>query len=596
MNNRFQFSFTDVERKLLKKVKGLKPKNKYTLKEIECLIECIQLNWHSPTTVTILCDDTEEGITYAYDNIHIVPFSMKGKEILLMPEIEKQTLNVEEIKDPNRLIFDINSQYQSESDVTNKKEKINKKQKGKKGFSMPSISLPFGKREHIEVHEEEEEDFEIEDVADPRDFPTQQIDAVKIEDKEEEDIDFENFEDEENEEDLNSSLPVETIASSHKSLEALKNYSSTSQEHFQQQITQKKHETVKFEDYDKYMDLGEEIDNIISEMNNKLKPENLMKFVGVSSTGITNTKIEEYRINYVKQCLSEVKFQALRDHYSVSTNQIKEDVIDRLDEAFEKVMLNNYEDKAKAEYSKELNAIENETKEKIEMFEKEQYEISEEKANKLKAKQEMELQAFQNKQQAEFELFIATENERIRNIIETRKEDLTTEKDYKYEEILDNAMYSIKSRYSRELLEGKRKLKQYVNSQIKIANQDIWNKAQQYIVEIQENISNNIPKWSQEIHEFNALEEQAHQRNLREEEMRLKRERNEIAKLQAQTNLDRQKKLEQDLEMLKIQYEKERSKCELLQMKLSLNENQSMNIPNMTNEKPRQGKRFLSIF
>ncbi|KRU39993.1 phage tail tape measure protein [Clostridium sporogenes] len=609
--SRFQFSFDDVERKLLKKYKDLKPKNKYTLKEIEALIKEIQSNWDDETTVTVICDDTEEVITYAFDNISIVPFNMGGKKTLLMPEIEKQTLNTEEIKDPNKLIFDINRQYQSENNI--EKDNVSeKKKKRKKAFSLPNISLPFSKRknnknvedyhEDIKVEEDfeedtsyEEEEYEMEDNESPKYFPTQEIDIITEENIEaEEDIDFEDEEPVEkiytNDENLKDPL-----MGSSKSAQSFKTVDNLA-EQYQIPIS-KKHETVQFESYEKYMELGKEIDTLINEQIDKLRSENLIKFVGIPSKGITNTKIEEYRINFVKQCLDEAKFERLREHYRIKTNQIREDVIDRLDEAFEKAMLKNYEEEAYEEKGEELAAIEEEIESKIITFEEEQSKVLDEKANNLKAKQEMELQAFVNKQQAELDLLIANEQERIRNLVENRKELLSVEKKNKYEEILDNAMYTIKSCYSRELLEGKRKMKQLAASEIQAINLEIWNKAQEYISEIQDDISNNMQKWVQEIKEFNLLEEQEHQRKLEQEEILLKKEQNEIAKLQAKANLEHLQKLEQNTKMLEIKIAEERSKNEVLKTQLSVGAYPIINGNAVnSNEGQKQKKNFLSMF
>ncbi|MBY6889367.1 hypothetical protein HYH68_16365 [Clostridium botulinum] len=609
--SRFQFSFDDVERKLLKKCKDLKPKNKYTLKEIEALIKEIQSSWDDETTVTIICDDTEEVITYAFDNICIVPFNMGGKKTLLMPEIERQTLNTEEIKDPSKLIFDINRQYQSESNI--EKDNVSeKKKKRKKAFSLPNISLPFSKRKNnksVEDHHEDikveddfeeddsyEEEYEMEDNESPKDFPTQEIDIITEENiEDEEDIDFED-EDPVEKVCINDEVLKDSLFSS-KSAQSFRTVDNLAEQCQTPISTQKKHETVQFESYERYMELGKEIDNLINEQIDKLKSENLIKFVGISSKGITNTKIEEYRINFVKQCLDEAKFERLREQYRIKTNQIKESVIDRLDEAFEKAMLKNYEEEAYEEKGEELTAIEEEIESKIVTFEEEQFKLLDEKANNLKAKQEMELQAFRNQQQAELDLLIANEQERLRNLVENRKELLSVEKNNKYEEILDNAMYTIKSCYSRELLEGKRKMKQLVTSEIQAVNLEIWNKAQEYISEIQDDISNNMQKWVHEIKEFNLLEEQEHQRKLEQEEILLKKERNEIAKLQAKADLERLQQLEQNTKMLEIKIAEERSKNEVLKTQLNIGAYPIINGNAMnSNEGQKQRKNFLSMF
>lgn len=121
------------------------------------MIAWVQHNWPNKTEVTVMCKDTEDGAVYAFDGIEITPFGMGGEPIALFPIIEDQILQAPDnmINDPNKLILDINSQYQSEPDIAEAKQES----KSKKGLNLPSVlpnvKLPLERksiwRKHLKV-------------------------------------------------------------------------------------------------------------------------------------------------------------------------------------------------------------------------------------------------------------------------------------------------------------------------------------------------------------------------------------------------------------------------------------------------------------
>ncbi|MEQ3474898.1 hypothetical protein ABM134_10755, partial [Enterococcus cecorum] len=82
-----------------------------------------------------------------------------------------------------------------------------------------------------------------------------------------------------------------------------------------------------------YCDLGEEIESSIARTTDKLKPENLFKFIGIPSD--KSNRLDEYRVNFAMQKLAEVKFENLREHYARQVNSFKGEALDRLRSAID---------------------------------------------------------------------------------------------------------------------------------------------------------------------------------------------------------------------------------------------------------------------
>lgn len=581
---RFEFMFDDVDPKLLRKGKDLKKKNKYGLKQVEGHIKWIQQNWSQSTAITVLCHDKEEGTTYAFDNISIVPFSSGGKEVALFSEIESQILQAPDnvISDPNSLIMDIESQYQNELE----EEEIPKKEKSKKGFKLPSIQVPFQKKKELsktgssdqynteyvsEITQDNQYETETEEPSEEPEVIDGESEGntEEINTNEEESFDFE---DEPEYKETTSSLEESSLYPTAQSIDNSSN--NVYQENQYQVATQpimnvrplKKHETVNLLTLQEYCDVGEEIKLSIDQLTEKLKQENLFKFVGIPSAGLTNTRIDEYRSNYALLKLSEAKFENLRELYSREVNGLVAEALEKLKTAIVLVWNTPYDLKVKNDKKDILDEMENKASKQIKEFMSQQEELLKDKQAKFEADQEIELQQFIAQQKATKNAFIAQEKERSQNLIDSKAEAINVRLEKEREEFLDEEMYKLKNDMNLNLFDGKRKTIQELAVGVGKANEDVWNQALKEIEEIQNEIREKTPLWASEIKEFNILEEQEHQRSKAIEDLNLRKESLEIKRLETEINLKRQEELEHENKMLAIKLETALSKNELYEV------------------------------
>lgn len=584
---RFEFMFDDIEPKLLRKGKDLKKKNKYSLKQAEMLVSWIQQNWSTPTSVTLMCHDTEEGKTYAFDGISIVPFANGGKEVALFHEMESQILQAPDnmISDPNSLIMDIENQYSNELDIPEPA----KSQPAKKGFKLPSMQLPFGKKKELIATEESDQyyaEYESESTPPVEEREEQVEDVVEeVEDPQDSEESFE-FEDNEYEEQLTTSSRNDSMYENSSSLlveqqlpEDNRNnllltqqLSTLLQEQQMNVRPLKKHESVQLVTLKEYCEIGEEIEQSIVQMTEKLKPENLFRFIGILSAGLTNTRIDEYRSNHAMLRLAEAKFENLREHYSRQVNGFKAEALEYLKTAIDIAWKNPYDLQVKKENSELLAEMETKAEEKISEFVSRQEEMLVEKTEKFKADQEIELQRFKEQQQATLNVYISQEQERIQNLIDSKAETINSELEKEREEFLDEEIYKLKNNMNLDLFDGKRVAKQNLAVAVAEANEDVWNTALKFIEEIQNEIEEKTPLWASQIKEFNILEQQEHDRNKQQEEIKLRKESLEIKRLETEINLKRQTELEHENKMLAIKLETALSKNELYEIESKNNQ------------------------
>ncbi|NBA63219.1 hypothetical protein [Enterococcus mundtii] len=590
MNQRFEYNFEDVEPKLLKKGKGLKKKNKYTLKQAEALVGWIQHNWGEKTTITLVCSDVEEGTKYAFDGIEITPFSIGGQEKLLFSDIEGQILQAPDsmISDPNKLILDINDQYKHEPDVA----EPTKETKSKINLKLPSVVLPFSKKknklmdeliepEETDVYEEqleiEELDVSSEETEEVEE--TEEIETVSIDEEETEEIfDFEDEEEVENEHkkpmstsSLGGVVAVNDPQSPPSMTSQSANYSPQYQAPNALQPV-RKHETVQLVTLKEYCDLGEEIETSISQMVEKLKPESLFKFIGIPSTGLTNTRIDEYRSNHAMLRLAEVKFENLREHYSRQIISFKAEALDRLRTAVDIAWKKPYDLDVKKNKAEELSKMEAEAEAKLNEFVKRQENNVNDKIKKFEIEQEIDLKNFIARQEADKAVFIATEKDRTQNLIDSKAESINAELFETKDKFIDEEMYKMKIEMNKNLFDGKQKIKSELATELAKANDNVWENALKFIQEIQDEIEAKTPIWAAEIKEFNSLEEQEHERMKQTKELQLKEESIEIKRLEAEMNLKRMEELDHENKMLKIKLETALSKNELLAMEQDTNQ------------------------
>lgn len=582
---RFEFMFDDIEPKLLRKGKDLKKKNRYGLKQAEGLVKWIQQNWSQSTVITVLCHDKEGETTYAFDNISIVPFALGGKEVALFSEIETQILQAPDnvIADPNSLIMDIESQYQDELE----EEEIPNKQISKKGFKLPSLQVPFKKKKelsktgssdqyHTEYVLESTQDIQYKEEPEvvseepETDSQAEEVIQEEVSGNEEESFEFEDEETDYNE--TTSSQEQDTLNPvAQNTVNSANNlYQENQYQVLNPQVMNvrplKKHETVNLLTLQEYCDVGEEIKLSITQLTEKLKQENLFKFVGIPSAGLTNTRIDEYRSNHALLRLSEAKFENLRELYSREVNGLVAEALEKLKTAIVLVWNTPYDLKVKIDKKDILDEMENKASKQIKEFMSQQEELLKDKQAKFEADQEIELQQFIAQQKATKNAFIAQEKERSQNLIDSKAEAINVRLEKEREEFLDEEMYKLKNDMNLNLFDGKRKTIQELAVGVGKANEEVWNKALKEIEEIQNEISEKTPLWASEIKEFNILEEQEHQRMKANEDLKLRKESLEIQRLETEINLKRQEELEHENKMLAIKLETALSKNELYEV------------------------------
>lgn len=578
MKQRFEYYLMDLDSKIAKKLK-IKKKNKYTLKQAESVIAQIQNSCETETTATVRCVDVEDGATYDFDGITITPASEGGKPVALFSEIEDQILQVDEsiLSDPNKLILDINAQYKSEPDVSTQALKRSKPKKGL--FSLFSKNKQQDTAEDEVMEEESDFEFEEEPISEevaefeeePEEIETESTPEEVAESNVEEVNETEDFEfEEEVEEPTTSSQTLD------KPIQQYQLESTTSSQNdfnsvslYPQPVIQqvKKHETVILPKLQEYCDLGKEIEISIENTTNKLKPENLFKFIGIPAD--KSTRLNEYKVNYAMQKLSEVKFENLREHYFNQVSSLKAEALDSLKTAVNVAWTKSYDLEVEKYKKEQLLTMETTAKEEIQEFVDRQTKQVEDRIAKFESEQQIALQNFKAKQEAEKNVFVADEQERSQNLIDSKTEAVNKELEKQKETFFDEEMYKLKIKTNQQLFDGKRKTQQEFAINLSSANEDIWNKALEFITQIQEEIETKTPVWASEIKETNILEQQAYQMEKEQKEMKLKEESLAIKRLEAETNLKRMEELEHENKMLQIKLETAESKNELYQLEQS---------------------------
>lgn len=122
--NRFIFSFTTVDSKLMRKQKKFRPKNEYNMLQAEELIKWSQTNY-GDNVIGVKCTDSQEGYEFVFDGIEV----KSSEEFSLIEEVGKQiNINSHLVENAGKLITDINRQYQTEVESKNYKPVVNTEQ------------------------------------------------------------------------------------------------------------------------------------------------------------------------------------------------------------------------------------------------------------------------------------------------------------------------------------------------------------------------------------------------------------------------------------------------------------------------------------
>lgn len=580
MKARFVYSFGDVDSKLLKKEKGLRSKNKYSLKEAEAMAARVQNNWNNPTTITLNCMDTEDGNVYGFDGINITPFSKGATKKNLLPDIEDQILEASPsvISNADELIRSITDQYEQEPSPLEENKNSNKKNKQNK--PKISLSLPFMSKKSksgandntVELDETEEaiayeEEPEVITEEEPVEQPVEQYEDEMSEEGEEQE--------QEQAEDYGIHDEDEEDEVSDQSL-AVAEFTGTSMNQEQQNllpgnilnnnlVAMKKYETVSLPKFEEYMDIGNEIQEIVKTMEFKLTPDNLFKFTHFSPVSISNTKLDQYRQSYIRKCLNEPKFEILREHYWKTVRAIQGDGTDRLREAYERAALEDYELKAKHNISNLVSQEQEEADTAYWEFVQNQENIFKEKENKKREEHEAEIKAFIAQKDVELSLYLSTEKERVDNIVEDRKVAIYSEAERKQQKMVEDEWYNVKAEYNRNLIDGKRLMLRSLLEEIQKANEDVWKNAQDYIDTICNKVDEKMPEFANDIESFNALEKQQHDIDMDIKKISIEESKANAEQLKAEQDVEKQRELEHENKMLKLRLETERQKLEIME-------------------------------
>lgn len=588
MKLRFVYSFGDIDKKSLKKEKGLNKKYKYSLKEAEAVVTRVQQKIDKPISITLNCTDTEEGSLYGFDNIVIKPLSNGSEATSLLSEIENQILEAgaSVINNPDGLISSISLQYDQEDSpvVENTKPKETKK----KGLiSLPILKKKNKKASVPEVIEEDEDEIpyyedspEIveEDEADES-HDSEDSEVVEEEERDQEEQDQEDYgfhdDDDDDEEDNESNSTNNEVAVTNTMTMPI-NTNAVAQAATQQSylpgfaaqtniVQMKKYESVSLPKFEEYIQIGEEVDSIVKTMEEKLDPESLFKYTHFSPVSISNTKLDQYRQSYIRKCLNEPKFELLREHYWTTVRAITGDGSDRLKDAYDRAAYAEYENIAKANVNQTILEIENEAEETYREFVEKQETIVSEKELKKRQENEAAIKAFIAEKEAELAMFISNERERASNLMEDRKEAIYSEMKLKKTELIEEEWYNVKADYNRNLIDGKRLVIRKIIEEIQSANENVWQNAQKYIDVICTKVDDKMPEFAADIEKFNSLEKQQHDISVDMKKIQIEETKAHAEQLKAEQDLEKQRELEHENKMLKMRLETEKQKFEILE-------------------------------
>lgn len=583
MKLRFVYSFGDIDKKVVKKEKGLNKKNKYSLKEAEAVVSRVQSKIDKPISITLNCTDTEEGSLYGFDNIVIKPFSNGSESISLLNEIENQILEAgaSVINDPDGLISSITLQYDQEVSPV-EGNKMPKEKKKKALISLPILKKKTKKASVPEVVEEEvEEDvssYEYEEspeVAEEEELETDENEdheVVEEEQNEQEEFGFHEDEDEDDNTDLDTlnneiavtnsaSVPLNTnLGQAAAQQSYLPGFAAPTNV-----VQMKKYETVSLPNFVEYIQIGEEVESIVKAMEEKLDPENLFKFTHFSPVSISNTKLDQYRQSYIRKCLNEPKFELLREHYTSTVRAITGDGSDRLKEAYDRAAYAHYENIAKENVNKIILELERNADETFSEFVEKQEAILNEKESKKRQENEAAIAAFIAQKEAELAMFVTNERERASNLMEDRKEAIYSEMKLKKTEVIEEEWYNVKADYNRNLIDGKRLVIRKIIEEIQNANENVWENAQNYIDIICNKVDDKMPEFAADIEKFNSLEKQQHDINVDMKKIEIEETKARAEQIKAEQDLEKQRELEHENKMLKMRLETEKQKMEILE-------------------------------
>lgn len=567
---RFEYHFEDADKHLMKKFKVLKKKNIYGLKDAEQILREIQQSYPQRTTLSLVCNDREEGQMLAFD-LSIDP---SGEPINIMDELEEQILGTEgAVSDPSKLIMDISNEYRQDEVTMD-----NSDSKPKKGGFLSSL---FGKRkskapdtndesdqmkeEYDENAFDESDDYDEDENDDYDDYSDYSNDSQDVTEDDYDDGDYE--ETDENDEmpdfgddDISDQLAEEQSEAEQQA--AIPQY-----EMPQPKPEPKKNETVHLIPMQEYVSLDDDVLGKIQHMTQRLTTESLMQLIGVTSDGnAVTSRIEKKRNEYAQVQLSDIFFEDLRNQNTSLTNSLKISAESSLRELAEKAWTTPYDEQVKTEKKADIDALKEQQNQRIQEVHDELNATLKDKLKQFDLKQQAELDEFTSRQRVARSDFESREREKTDALAESKINVINDEAKEEYDKFLDNEMYNAKVEANRMLVSNKLSVKKQTLEKLDQLSAAMWKDIMARIKEIRKDIAEQTPAWSQEIKEISELESKEKASDRAERELRLKEGQLEVERTKANTNYNRLQELEQKTKVLEIQLETERQKNQLYDM------------------------------
>ncbi|WP_077356025.1 hypothetical protein [Virgibacillus halodenitrificans] len=559
----YRISFTDIDRSLLKANKALKSKKGHSLLEAETNLNAAKKSLIDTVTLTIVLTDVEKGLDYIFDNVKVYDVSPGLMQIL---ESEITTSGHE---DAHRLINDIEKSYQEE--INSQNSRVSKRSKGirlfnsKKGKNGDSeknnITEEDDFKEIEQVGRSEEGDFEeIKSLSefseieneDIQDLPDQELEKtdyqfVDLSQHDEENVPEEqtylpHFEEEDEEQVnhyVNNNFPEEESVEIEEDFVMEEESDSDNSENNKDL----KHERVVFPAYNNYLDLTG-VDSTISRFTERFEKDHLVKFLGLSalSSDAVLTDLDAVKLNFAINALDESEFILLKDYFHNSIENIKDKTQTQLTQVYEKAMMFDYEEEANQTLQEEFSSILKKSENTLSDYENQQEQEYSLKLDKFEHEQEIALEEFKRKQALERSLYVQDLDNKKANRISVFKDDLQNNLTQKKEDMVDSKMFELKYQSINELTETKRLAIRNFENQLDNAMDDVWDKLQESLKKLKEDIQERIPAWKDEIKEKHKSEAAKREEARKERELELERERIELQRRQLEKGDQDEKK------------------------------------------------------
>lgn len=569
---RFEYHFEDADKHLMKKFKALKKKNIYGLKDAEQILHEIQQSYPQKTTLSLVCNDREEGQMLAFD-LSIDP---SGEPINIMDELEEQILGTEgAVSDPSKLIMDISNEYRQDEVTMD-----NSDSKQKKGGFLSSL---FGKRkskapdtndesdqmkeEYDENAFDESDDYDEDENDDYDDYSDYSNDSQDVTEEDYDDDDYEETDENESDEMLDFSDDDISDQLAEEQPETEEQPAIPQYEMPQPKPEPKKNETVQLIPMQEYVSLDDDVLGKIQHMTQRLTTESLMQLIGLTSdSNAVTSRIEKKRNEYAQVQLSDIFFEDLRNQNTSLTNSLKISAESSLRELADKAWTTPYDEQVKTEKKTDIDALKEQQNQRIQEVRDELDTVLEDKLKQFDLKQQAELDEFTSRQRVARSDFESREREKTDTLAESKIAVINDEAKEEYDKFLDNEMYNAKVEANRLLVSNKLSVKKQTLEKLDQLSAAMWKDIMARIKEIRKDIAEQTPAWSQEIKEISELESKEKASDRAERELRLKEGQLEVERTKANTNYNRLQELEQKAKVLEIQLETERQKNQLYDM------------------------------